>query len=222
MWSEKELANFSIVSANVIMERVYKHIDDPDNIDIFNKENFSYLWGMLGVAGIKGFPHSALDKLWQSLKENDVIEAFDKGVLGDFNKFHMEKYSDNRLRSWLNLDNFLADQKFKKMILMPLVAINRDYAHQVDMQAFNPVRVVGVLERYPLSEPVKQMLIDMQGHGAACGISGKEVVEQYEKEKVLTRLCDIIAHSKRKFNEYEKDFLFRYIYDAVIDGFDFG
>ena len=222
IWSEKELLSFSFVSANVIVERVYKYIDDPENIDIFNKENFSYLWGMLGVAGIRGIPDKALDKVWQTLKENDIIEAFNKGILGDYNKSIMKKYNDNRLSSWLDLDNFMADQKFKKLILMPIVAINRDYAHEVDMEAFNPVRVIGVLERYPLSEPIKQMLLDMHGHGAACGISGREVVWHYEKEKVLTRLCDIIAHSKRKFNEDEKNFLFRYIHDAVVDGFDFG
>lgn len=222
IWSEKELLSFSFVSANVIVERVYKYIDDPENIDIFNKENFSYLWGMLGVAGIRGIPDKALDKVWQTLKENDIIEAFNKGILGDYNKSIMKKYNDNRLSSWLDLDNFMADQKFKKLILMPIVAINRSYAHEVDMEAFNPVRVIGVLERYPLSEPIKQMLLDMRGHGAACGISGREVVWYYEKEKVLTRLCDIIAHSKRKFNEDEKDFLFRYIHDAVVDGFDFG
>ncbi len=222
MWSEKELASFSLVSANVIVERVYKYIDAPDNIDIFNEDNFSYLWGMLGVAGIKGIPLGALNKVWKALKDNNIIAAFDKGVLGDFNNFLISKYEDNRLCSWKGLDNFLADQKFKKMILMPIVAINRDYAHEVDMQAFNPVRVLGVLERYPLSVPVKQMLVDMQGHGAACGISGKEVVECYEKEKVLTRLCDIIAHSKRKLEEYEKDFFFRYIQNAVLDGFNFG
>ncbi len=222
IWSEKELLSFSFVSANVIVERVYKHINEPENVDIFNKENFLYLWGMLGVAGIKGIPNETLDKVWQTLKENDIVEAFNKGVLGDYNSFLIKKCNDNRLRSWLDLDNFMADQKFKKLILMPIVAINRDYAHEVDMEAFNPVRVIGVLERYPLSDPIKQMLLDMHGHGAACGISGKEVVEHYEKEKVLTRLCDIIAHSKRKFNEDEKSFFFRYIHDAVVDGFNFG
>ena len=135
----------------------------------------------------------------------------------------MKKYpNDNRMRAWLNLDNFTADLKFKKLILMPIVAIKREFAHDVDMQAFNPLRVVGVLERYPLSEPIKMMLNDMQGHGAACGISGKEVVENYEKEKVLAKLCDVIAHTKRKLEEDEKEFLFRYIHDAVVDGFDVG
>ena len=221
IWSEKELSNLGVISANVIIERIYKYIDDPKNADIFKKENFSYLWGMLGVAGIKGLPNSVISKVWQALKENDVIEAFDKGVLGDFNKGLSKKYKDNRLRAWINYDNFTADQKFKKLILMPIVAIKREYANEVDTQAFNPLRVLGVLERYPLSEPVKQMLIDMRGHGAATGISGQEVIEHYEKEKVLAKLCNIIAHSKRKFKEYEKDFFFRYIYDAVIDGFEY-
>lgn len=223
IWSEKELANIALGGVNVTVERVLKHLGDPENSDIFEKENFSLLWGVLGVAGIKGIPNEALDKVWKALKDNDVINAFDYGVLDDFNRGIMKKYpNDNRMRAWLNLDNFTADLKFKKLILMPIVAIKREFAHDVDMQAFNPLRVVGVLERYPLSEPIKMMLNDMQGHGAACGISGKEVVENYEKEKVLAKLCDVIAHTKRKLEEDEKEFLFRYIHDAVVDGFDVG
>ena len=45
------------------------------------------------------------------------------------------------------------------------------------------------------------------------------ILENYEKEKVLSKLCDIIAFSKRVLQEDEKDFLFRYIHDAIIDGF---
>ena len=221
IWSEKELANIALGGVNVAVERVLKHLGDPENSDIFKKENFSYLWGVLGVAGIKGIPHEVLDKLWQALKDNDVLDAFNYGLLGDYNQFIMRKYpNDNRMRAWINLDNFTADLKFKKLILMPIVAIKREFAHEVDMQAFNPLRVVSILERYPLSEPVKEMLIDMQGHGAASGISGREVIDHYEKEKVLIKLCDVIAHTKRKLNNDEKIFLFRYIHDAVVDGFD--
>ncbi|MBE6462406.1 MAG: hypothetical protein E7005_01445 [Alphaproteobacteria bacterium] len=222
MWSNKELASLFLSGSDVVAKHFMAHLEKEENIDIFKKENFSYLWGMLGIAGIKGIPVNVLDKVWQSLKENNVIEAFDKGVLGDYNFGIIKKYNDNRMHAWRGLDNFSADQKFKKLILMPIVAINRSYAQEVDTQAFNPVRVLGVLDRYPLSDAVKQMLIDMQGHGAACGISGKEVVDNYEKEKVLGRLCNFIAYSKRKLLEYEKDFFYWYIHDAVLDGFDVG
>ena len=220
IWSDKELASLSVMSVNEVVERFMSRLGEAENQEIFEKDNFSYLWGALGVAGIKGIPHGLLDKVWKTLKENNVLEAFDKGVLGDFNLGLIKQYPDNRLRAWQNFDNFTADQKFKKLILMPIVAINRKYAQEVDMQAFNPIRVVKVLERYPMSDAVKMMLKDMRGHGAACGISGTEVVEHYEKEKVLKRLCDIIAFGKRKLHEDEKDFLFRFIHEAVVDGFE--
>ena len=222
MWSNKELASLVLSGSEVVAKHFMAHLGDEQNLDIFKKENFSYLWGMLGIAGIKGIPIDVIDNVWLALKENNVIEAFDKGVLGDYNFEIIKKCNDNRMKAWKGLDNFIADQRFKKLILMPIVAINRHYATEVDTQAFNPVRVLGVLDRYPLSEPVKQMLIDMRGQGAASGISGKEVVDNYEKEKVLGRLCNFIAHSKRKLQEYEKDFFFRYIHDAVLDGFDVG
>ncbi len=220
IWSDKELASLSVMSVNEVVERFMSRLGEAENQEIFEKDNFSYLWGALGVAGIKGISHGLLDKVWKTLKENNVLEAFDKGVLGDFNLGLIKQYPDNRLRAWQNFDNFTADQKFKKLILMPIVAINRKYAQEVDMQAFNPIRVVKVLERYPMSDAVKMMLKDMRGHGAACGISGTEVVEHYEKEKVLKRLCDIIASGKRKLHEDEKDFLFRFIHEAVVDGFE--
>ncbi|MBR5154465.1 MAG: hypothetical protein IKW58_01935 [Alphaproteobacteria bacterium] len=219
IWSEKELASLGEMSVNMVAERFMKRLGEPENHEIFERDNFSYLWGMLGVAGIRGVSHNLLGKIWNTLKENGVLEAFDKGVLGDFNLKLMKKCPDSRLRAWQNFDNFTTDQKFKKMVLMPVVAIDRRFAQEVDMQAFNPMRVVGVLERYPMSDAVKMMLKDMQGHGVACGISGKEVVEHYEKEKVLKRLCDIIALGKRKLQEDEKDFLFRFISEAVEDGF---
>ena len=180
IWSDKELASLSVMSVNEVVERFMSRLGEAENQEIFEKDNFSYLWGALGVAGIKGISHGLLDKVWKTLKENNVLEAFDKGVLGDFNLGLIKQYPDNRLRAWQNFDNFTADQKFKKLILMPIVAINRKYAQEVDMQAFNPIRVVKVLERYPMSDAVKMMLKDMRGHGAACGISGTELVEHYE------------------------------------------
>ena len=219
IWSYKELANLAIMGENAIVERVMKHLGDRENQDIFAEENFSYLWGALGIVGIKGVDENVIPKIWRVLRENGVLRAFDNGVLGDFNLEMIKKYSDNRLRGWQNYDNFTADQRFKKIILMPIVSVNRKYAEEVDVQAFNPLRVLGVLERYPMSDAIKLMLKNVHGYGAACGIWGKEVIEHYEKEKILNKLCDIIAHSKRVLHEDEKDFLFRYIQEAVIDGF---
>ena len=120
IWSYKELANLSLIGENAVVERVMKHLGDPENQDIFEKENFSYLWGALGIVGIKGVQKNVLDRIWRSLKENGVLDAFDKGMLGDFNLVLMRKYSDNRLKGWKNFDNFTADQRFKRLVLMPI------------------------------------------------------------------------------------------------------
>ena len=61
------------------------------------------------------------------LKENGVIEAFDKGVLGDFNLELIKKCTDARLRAWQNYDNFTADQRFKRLILMLSKAYLKPY-----------------------------------------------------------------------------------------------
>lgn len=44
----------------------------------FAAENFSYLWGALGVAGLRGTDAAARRKIWQVLKENGVPDAFEK------------------------------------------------------------------------------------------------------------------------------------------------
>ena len=38
IWSEKELANIALGGVNVTVERVLKHLGDPENSDIFEKE----------------------------------------------------------------------------------------------------------------------------------------------------------------------------------------
>lgn len=78
MWSKAELENLALGGAEVAAERVMKHLSRPENADIFAAENFSYLWGALGVAGLRGTDAAARRKIWQVLKENGVPDAFEK------------------------------------------------------------------------------------------------------------------------------------------------
>ena len=76
MWSKAELENLALGGAEVAAERAMKHLSRPENADIFAAENFSYLWGALGVAGLRGTDAAARRKIWQVLKENGVHDDY--------------------------------------------------------------------------------------------------------------------------------------------------
>ena len=126
MWSKAELENLALGGAEVAAERVMKHLSRPENADIFAAENFSYLWGVLGVAGLRGTDAAARRKIWQVLKENGVPDAFEKGILGDFTRELAARHKDNRLRAWHGLDNFQAGIKFQKTILEKLAKYDKE------------------------------------------------------------------------------------------------
>ena len=72
IWSDKELASLSVMSVNEVVERFMSRLGEAENQEIFEKDNFSYLWGALGVAGIKGISHGLLDKVWKRVVEVDL------------------------------------------------------------------------------------------------------------------------------------------------------
>lgn len=131
MWSKAELENLALGGAEVAAERVMKHLSRPENADIFAAENFSYLWGALGVAGLRGTDAAARRKIWQVLKENGVPDAFEKGILGDFTRELAARHKDNRLRAWHGLDNFQAGIKFQKTILEKLAKYDKELEEDV-------------------------------------------------------------------------------------------
>ncbi len=153
-------------------------------------------------------------------EKNKALDAFDKELLADFTKYIGDDILDQRLKAWEELDNLGADLLFKKKILKPLVKINKEYAYDVNMQAFNPIRVIGVLDKIELNDDIKEMLLHVRGHGAACGIYGEEIINHYEKEKMLMKICEFLSFEKRKLKQHEKVFFFNYLREAVIDGFD--
>ena len=219
IWSIDELVKIIRCGEKVVVDNVMGELSNPQNYDLFSKENFSLLWGILGVAGIKGTNELSQRKIWESMKKNQALDAFDKELLADFTQYIGKDVLDNRLFAWNGLDNLQADMKFKKTILMPFVKIDRNYAYQVNMQAFNPIRVIGLLDRIELSDDIKDMLVNVRGSGAACGISGEDIIDHYEKEKILMKLCEMVAFATRILKQHEKRFLFNYFRNAVLDGF---
>ena len=43
MWSNKELASLFLSGSDVVAKHFMAHLEKEENIDIFKKENFSYL-----------------------------------------------------------------------------------------------------------------------------------------------------------------------------------
>ena len=220
IWSIDELVKIILCGEKVVIDNVTNELSNPQNEELFRDENFSLLWGILGVAGIKGVNHTVLPKIWDSMKRNQALDAFDKELLADYTEYLGKNLLDKRLIAWKGLDNLQADMKFKKTILMPLVKINKNYAYEVNMQAFNPIRIIGLLDRIELNDDIKEMLLHVRGQGAACGISGEEIINHYEKKKILVKICEFLSYTTRNIKQHEKEFLFNYLRDAVIDGFE--
>lgn len=219
IWSKQELENLAIGGAEPTRERVLKHLSAPENADIFTTENFSYLWGALGVGGVKGTDAAARRKIWQALGDNGVLDAFDKGILGDFNREMAANFKDSRLRAWKGLDNFQTGVKFQKTILEKLARGDEELAAAAAPLLFDYRQMAEQLDKHELDAKLKTYLERLRGLSAACGISGDAVRAVYEKTMILRKLCDVAAYTSRKLTEAEKDYLFRYLREAVIDGF---
>ena len=219
IWSKQELENLALGGAEVTRERVMKHLSAPENADIFAAENFSYLWGALGVAGAKGLDAATCRKIWQALCDNGAADAFDKGILGDYNRALAAKYKDNRMRAWQGLNNFQAGVKFRKSILEKLARRDEQLAAEAAPLLFDYRKMGERLNSHKLDAGLKNYLEKVRGLSASCGISGDAVRAVYEKIMILRTLCDVAAYTPRGLDEDEKDYLFRYLREAVLDGF---
>ena len=108
LWSEKELVSKMLAEENVLAEQVMAKLDMPENQDLFLPQNFSLLWGLLGVIGLNGAVADVQEKIWKALCDNGASKAFELGILADF-AFRLAKdVTDERLRVWLNLDNHIS------------------------------------------------------------------------------------------------------------------
>ena len=69
IWTVDELVNIIRCGEKVVVDYIMGELSDDKNDDLFSDENFSLLWGILGVAGIKGTDEIAQRKIWECLKK---------------------------------------------------------------------------------------------------------------------------------------------------------
>ena len=219
LWNDAELQNLSGLGKEIVVERYMKNLAARENDDLFQKENFPYLWGLIGVAGVKGTSSFVRHKIWDALVRFGVIDAFDRGLLSDYNRKLAEHFNDGRLKAWKGLDNFQASVKFRKTVLDKLVKTDADLAQKVSPYCVDYKKMMEQLDESELNDKLKAYLERFRGLGAACGVTTDAVAAVYEKTDVLRKLCDVAAYTHRKLTEKEKDYLFSYLYDAVNDGF---
>ena len=219
LWCDAEFQNLSALGKEIVVERFMKNLGARENLDLFQKDNFSYLWGLIGVAGIKGTSDVVRHKIWDALRQFGVVDAFDKGELADFNRRLAEQFPDGRLKAWKGLDNFQASVKFRKTVLDKLVKTDADLAQQVSPYCVDYKKMMEQLDNAELNDKLKAYLERFRGLGAACGVTADAVAAVYEKTDVLRKLCDVAAYTHRKLSEKEKDYLFLYLFEAVNDGF---
>ena len=219
LWNETELQNVAALGKEIVVERFMKNLGVQENEDIFNKTNFPYLWGLIGVAGVKGTSPLVRHKIWNALVQFGVVQAFDKGVLSDYNRKMADHFNDGRIKAWKGLDNFQASVKFHKTVLEKLVKTDADLAQQVSPYCVDYKKMMEQLNETELNDKLKAYLERFRGMGAACGVTPDAVDAVYEKTDVLRKLCDVAAYTHRKLTEREKDYLFSYLFDAVNDGF---
>ena len=218
IWSQQELARLAVCKEDVIVDRVMKHLDEAANDEIWQPENFSFVWGLLGVVGTAGLSSYAAEKIWKSLNDNQVLDAFDKGILDDFNHRLMQKFQDERMRGWLNLDNFTAGIKFEKSILRPLAKINDKIKSDIDASFPNADALINRINRFGVDNRVRAYFENIKIITNDENAFGIDVI--FDKEQSLIKLTQVIAHTKHVFTEQEKNFLWYYLLDSFHKGFN--
>jgi len=219
IWSEQELANMPLGGEKFIVERFMKHLDEPTNEPIFKPENFSYLWGILGVAGLKGASEEAREEIWEALKQNGAVDAFDKGILGDFNHHLFGVYKDNRLAAWRKLDNYDAGLKFRKVILHELLKTNEKLEKEAAPYCFDVIKLISTLRKISLQPQLKAYLEQIRSKVPDAN-DETLMAEAYEKEDILRKLTDVLVYAKRTFSESEKEYFYFYLKEAIAGGFN--
>lgn len=218
IWSEQELARLVICKENVIIERVIRHLDEPENQEIFELQNLSLLWGILGVVGVNGLSSKSAVKIWNWLNKNNILDAFDKGVLDDFNKRLIHQFTDERMRGWINLDNFTAGLKFEKTILRPLAKLDAGIKNDVDMNFPHFDALINRIHRYGIDDRLQNYLNNIKPITSDENLFNLDVI--FDKEQFLLKLAKAITYTNYHFTEPEKNFLWYYFLDAVNKGFN--
>ena len=217
IWSTQELARLAVCKEDVIADKVFSHLDDPDNEDIWKEENFSLLLGLMGVAGVKKMSSASADKIWNMLNNNKVLDAYDKGILDDFNRRLMQQFNDERMRGWINLDNYTAGLKFRKTILVPLSKLSEKIKKDVDIFFPNPDKLI---ERFAFSGDMSRLKVYLENIKPIVNdesLFGIDVI--FDKEQSLKKLSQAIAYMAIQITEAQKNYLWYYLFNAVNNGF---
>lgn len=219
IWSEQELANMPVGGEKVAVERFMKHLDEPVNASIFKPENFSFLWGILGVAGLKGASEDAREEIWEALKQNGAVDAYDKGILGDFNHHLLARYKDNRLAAWRKLDNYDAGLKFRNVILHELLKTNEKLEKETAPYCLDVLKMISDLAKFELQPQLRAYLEQIRSRVPDVN-DDVMMAAAYEKETILRKLTDVLVYAKRNFSESEKEYFYFYLKEAIAGGFD--
>jgi hypothetical protein len=219
-WNEKEFLALINKGPKIIAKNIVPYLDNPENKDIFSLNNFAYLWAILGAVNLEGMTTSTHHKIWQVLKQTDVLDAHDKGMLPTFTQNIAKNNPNITQKYWLDLDNYGMRVKFSQEILWELLKNNEDLTKEVAPYCLDGVRLVESLVDRELIPQVESYLDQLRVKGASCGLSGAGIRETYEKEAVLRKVCSIVANLKRKLAFDEKEYLFNYFHEVYLDGFD--
>lgn len=218
IWSEQELAAMPSNGEKMITEKVLPELDKLENQDIFLPNNFSLLWGILGVTGVANTPVSVRMKIWNALKENGVFEAFQNGRLADFSRQMEKKFHDERLRAWTGEDNYTAETKFCRLILDELLVSNPDLSADVFELGYQPWNLLEKLNAQEMTPALKIFLEEVRKQPQSQGLEEDEYVSRYQK--FLRQLVFVIAHTNRFLTEAEKRYFIFCFQDVLWNGFD--
>ena len=213
LWSEKELVSKMLAEENVLAEQVMAKLDMPENQDLFLPQNFSLLWGLLGVIGLNGAAADVQEKIWKALCDNGASKAFELGILADFTFRLAKDVTDERLRVWLNLDNHIAGEKFIKSILEPLLASNENLSGEIFAIGYQPWSFVEQLNTRELSVPLKLYLERIRAQVIDGNLDKTEFYVTYKN--FLQKLTSTIVYMRRELTEAEKKYFCYYFQDIL-------
>lgn len=218
IWSEKELAYMPLAGEKVIMDQFMANIGRSENEDIFLPQNFSLLWGILGVVGLAGTDAVVRTKIWRALEAGGALNAFKFGILADFTKQLRNIFRDCRFRAWENLDNYEANTKFCRLILDELITSNPDLCADIFNLGYQPWKILERLDKNELSLSLKVYLEQIRKQPPSDDFERAEYYLCYKK--FLQKLISIIGYTKRELTEAEKKYFCFCFQDILGNGFN--
>lgn len=218
IWSEKELAYMPLAGEKVIISQVMTKLGMPENEDIFLPQNFSLLWGILGVVGLVNTTADVRAKIWLALKDGGALDAFKLGILADFTAQMSEHLDDYRLKAWEKLDNYDASIKFCRLILDDLIFSNPDLCADIFALGYRPWDMLEKFDKQELSFSLKVYLEQILQYLPDDGLEKAKYFLFHQR--FLKRLVFLIRYTRRDLTEGERKYFCFYFQDLLSSGFD--